>query len=80
MQPQHLIGSVIVDVDGDHAVSQAHVQARHQRPGEFLGLVFDSNGEYVDRWERRIQGWRIVHRDATWATNSGDPAILAVDL
>jgi hypothetical protein len=76
---QHLIGSVIVDVDGDRAVSRAYVQARHQRPGEFVGTVFDTNGEYVDRWERRSHGWRIVRRDATWSVNTGDPAILVAD-
>jgi hypothetical protein len=76
---QHLIGSVSVDVDGDRAISSAYVQARHQRVGEFLGPVFDSNGEYVDRWERRPEGWRIVRRIVTWAANTGDPAIIASD-
>ena len=76
---QHLIGSVLVDVDRDHAVSRAYVQARHQRDGDFAGPIFDSNGEYVDRWERRAQGWRIVERIATWAVTTGEPAILAAD-
>lgn len=76
---QHLIGSIIIDVEGDRAVSRAYVQARHQRPGELVGAVLDTNGEYIDRWERRTQGWRIVRRDTTWAANTGDPAILAAD-
>lgn len=76
---QHLIGSVLVDVDGDHAVSRAYVQARHQRVGDFVGPVFDSNGEYTDRWERRREGWRIVHRRAEWSVNTGEPTILAED-
>ena len=76
---QHLIGSVTVDVDGDRAVSRAYVQARHQRAGDVGGAVFDSNGEYTDRWERRAEGWRIVRRDARWATVSGDPGVLAAD-
>ena len=74
---QHLIGSIIVDIDGDTAVSRAYVQARHQRVGDFVGPVFDSNGEYLDRWERRADGWRIVHRTATWAANTGEAEILA---
>lgn len=74
---QHLIGSVVVDVDGDTAVSHAYVQARHQRTGDFVGPVFDSNGEYTDHWQRRAEGWRITRRDATWAANTGDPAIIA---
>lgn len=75
---QHLIGSILVDVDGDTAVSRAYVQARHQRADDQAGSVFDSNGEYVDRWERRPEGWRIVRRDAIWATHWGDPAVLAI--
>jgi ketosteroid isomerase-like protein len=73
---QHLLGSLLVDVDGDRAVSRAYVQARHQRRDDAAGAIFDSNGEYVDRWERRAEGWRIVRRDALWATHSGDPAVL----
>jgi hypothetical protein len=76
---QHLIGSVIVDFDGDRAVSRAYVQARHQGRDELVGPVFDSNGEYVDRWERLSKGWRIVRREARWATNTGDPMILSAD-
>ena len=73
---QHLIGSIFVDVDGDRAVSHAYVQARHQRVGDFVGPVFDSNGEYTDHWCRGAQGWRIGRRTATWAANTGDPAII----
>ncbi len=74
---QHLIGSIVVDIVDDGAVSRAYVQARHQSVGDLVGPVFDSNGEYVDHWARRQEGWRIVHRDVTWAANTGDPAILA---
>lgn len=75
---QHLIGSITVSVDPGHAAatSRAYVQARHQRPADSGGAVFDSNGEYVDRWEKRGEGWRIVRRDALWQTQSGDAAII----
>ena len=73
---QHLIGSILVDVDGDRATSRAYVQARHQRTGDHAGPVFDSNGEYIDQWERRAEGWRIVRREARWASQTGDPAII----
>jgi hypothetical protein len=75
---QPLIGSILVDVEGDKASSQAYVQARHQGVANLGGAIFDSNGEYVDRWERREQGWRIVRRDAIWAAHSGDPGILGM--
>lgn len=73
---QHLLGSITVDLDGDRAVSRAYVQARHQRTGDAGGPIFDSNGEYIDRWERRPEGWRIVHRDAKWFSQAGDGAII----
>jgi hypothetical protein len=75
---QHLIGSITVDVapDAASAISRAYVQARHQRPDDNGGPIFDTNGEYVDRWERRPEGWRIVRRDALWQTNSGEAAII----
>jgi 3-phenylpropionate/cinnamic acid dioxygenase small subunit len=74
---QHLIGSILVDVNGDQAVSRAYVQARHQAVGATGSSVFDTNGEYIDRWERRPEGWRIVRRDAVWSVLLGDPAVIA---
>ncbi|WP_395337004.1 nuclear transport factor 2 family protein [Novosphingobium sp. BL-8H] len=76
---QHLIGSVIVDVDGDDATSRAYVQARHQRCDDPVGGIFDSTGEYVDRWQRGDHGWRIVRRDALWFLHAGDPAVIAME-
>ncbi|MCY1672828.1 nuclear transport factor 2 family protein [Novosphingobium sp. SL115] len=75
---QHLIGSISIDVsaDGASATSRAYVQARHQRASDHGGAVFDSNGEYVDQWALRAEGWRIVRRDALWQTHSGDAAII----
>ena len=75
---QHLIGSILVDIDGDAAVSRAYVQARHQAVNDPGGPVFDTNGEYIDRWERRAQGWRIVRRDAVWATHAGPPEVIGM--
>jgi len=78
---QHLLGSIAVEVEpgAASATSRSYVQARHQRPDDVNGGVFDSNGEYVDRWERRAEGWRIVRRDARWLSHSGDPAIIWQD-
>ena len=75
---QHLLGSVTIAVEpgAAAATSRCYVQARHQRPDDPNGGVFDSNGEYVDRWERRAEGWRIVRRDALWQAHTGDPTII----
>lgn len=76
---QHLIGSILVDIDGSSGISRAYVQARHQRRDDPVGAIFDSTGEYVDRWERRPEGWRIVRRDALWFLHAGDPGVLATE-
>jgi len=73
---QHLLGSIQVTVDGDKGLSRAYVQARHQGAGDKAHLYLDSNGEYIDRWERRPEGWRIVRRDVNWHMNKGDFSVL----
>ncbi len=73
---QHLLGSIVVTATGDTAVSRAYVQARHQGAGAKAHLFVDSNGEYVDTWERRPQSWRIVRRDAVWHMIKGDMSVL----
>ena len=73
---QHLLGSIQIEIDGDTAISRAYVQARHQGLGDKSQAIFDTNGEYTDRWERRAEGWRIVRRDARWDLFSGDSSVL----
>ena len=76
---QHLIGSVMIELDGNGAVSRAYVQARHQGRGAKADRFLDTNGEYVDRWMRETRGWRIVRRDATWAMHTGDFSVFAAE-
>jgi len=76
---QHLIGSILIDLDGDRATSRAYVQARHQAPADPCGEIFDSSGEYIDAWARRPEGWRIVRRDVRWMTHTGAAAIIGME-
>jgi ketosteroid isomerase-like protein len=73
---QHLLGSIQIDINGDTAISRSYVQARHQGLGDKSHAIFDTSGEYTDRWERRAEGWRIVRRDARWDVFSGDSSVL----
>ena len=75
---QHLLGSIQIDIDGDTAISRAYVQARHQGSGDKSRAIFDTNGEYTDRWARRPEGWRIVRRDAKWFAHHGDPGVIGI--
>ena len=65
-----------IDINGDTAISRSYVQARHQGLGDKSHAIFDTSGEYTDRWERRAEGWRIVRRDARWDVFSGDSSVL----
>ena len=76
---QHLLGSIQLEIDGDTAVSRSYVQARHQGSGAKADRFLDSNGEYIDRWQREPNGWRIVRRDVQWAILSGDMSVLSAE-
>ncbi|WP_395311489.1 nuclear transport factor 2 family protein [Mycobacterium sp. AMU20-3851] len=58
---QHLLGNVLVDVDGDRAVSRAYVQDLHLSRND-PDLTFYTLGDYQDRWERRDGRWVLVER------------------
>lgn len=58
---QHLLGNILVDVDGDHAVSRAYVRDLHLSRHN-PELTFHTLGDYHDRWERRDGRWRLVER------------------
>ncbi len=73
---QHLLGSLWLEVNGETAQSRAYVQARHQGTGARARLLFDSHGDYHDRWEKRGATWLIVRRDVHWLIQCGDPAVI----
>lgn len=58
---QHLLGNVLVDVDGDRATSRAYVQDLHLSRSN-PDLTFHTLGDYHDRWERRDGRWWLVER------------------
>ena len=73
---QHLLGSLLVDVKGDTAISQCYVLARHQGIETRTDRFIDFNGEYVDQWRRQGNGWRIVRRDTRPILFQGDISVL----
>jgi SnoaL-like domain len=59
----HQITNVLVEVDGDRAISEAYVTVclrNEAEPGRLVDIV--SRGRYVDRWARRDGRWAIEHR------------------
>lgn len=74
---QHLIGNVLVQLDGDTATAQCYVQAQHVKLGTEGGDLFVFAGRYRDTLVRTPAGWKITERflDAMWT--DGNPAVLA---
>lgn len=61
-QRQHLIGNIIVRIDGENASAESYGLDRHKTPmsGQMLDLVMATRT--LDRFERRDGDWRIVER------------------
>jgi hypothetical protein len=74
---QHLIGNVMVSVDGDQASSTCYLHAQHVLPGTTGGEQFIFAGRYLDKLVRTEDGWRIAERtlDAMWT--AGNAAVIA---
>lgn len=59
---QHLIGNLVVDVDGERASSRCYVSDMHKGAGVKAHLTFSTLGEYHDTWARRDGKWWMMHR------------------
>lgn len=59
---QHLIGNLIVEVDGARATSRCYVSDMHKGTGAEAHLTFSTLGEYHDTWTRRDGKWWMAHR------------------
>jgi 3-phenylpropionate/cinnamic acid dioxygenase small subunit len=59
---QHLVGNVVVRVDGDEATADCYLISQHIRAGTPGGDHYLLGGRYADRVVRTPAGWRIAHR------------------
>lgn len=59
---QHLLGNMLVEVDGDSATSQCYVSDMHLGPGDKRHLTFSTLGDYHDQWRCIDGAWRMTHR------------------
>lgn len=63
---QHLLGNVVIDADGDTAISRAYVHDVHLRSDADPSSRFYTLGDYTDTWQRRPDGsWRLKERIKT---------------
>ncbi len=73
---QHLVGSHLVEIDGDTATHRCQFHAQHVSNGCEGGDQYIVAGMYSDRVERTAAGWRIRHRDLTVLWTSGNPRVV----
>ncbi|MBA6413166.1 nuclear transport factor 2 family protein [Parahaliea sp. F7430] len=59
---QHLLGNVMIDVDGDSATSSAYVSDMHLGNEDKADMSFFTLGRYYDEWRKVDDCWRMVRR------------------
>ena len=72
---QHLIGNVLIEVDGDAARGESYFNAHHaiaQPDGSDAHMI--AAGRYLDRFERRAGDWKFAHRQAVYDWNATTPS------
>lgn len=74
---QHLLGNILVSVDGDRATSSCYFHAQHVRSGTPGGELYVIAGRYDDTLRRTDDGWRIAERVQTYLWRSGNRAVVA---
>src|SRR5260370_33448021 len=74
---QHLLGNIVVKVDGDTARSMCYFQAQHVRAGTPGGEMYVIAGRYADALTRATDGWKITERVQTYAWRDGNRAVVA---
>ena len=73
---QHLLGNVMIEVEGDSARSSCYVSDMHKGTGAKAALTFSTLGEYHDRWQREGGVWRMAHRTKLNRAHIGDIGVL----
>jgi len=59
---QHLIGNVLIDVEGDQAFGEVYFQAYHKIDTEQGLEDMIIAGRYLDRYELRDDTWKMAYR------------------
>jgi hypothetical protein len=73
---QHVLGSQVVEVDGDTATSKCYLIAQHIRAAAEGGPHYVVAGSYEDDLVRTPEGWRIKHRVLTSIWTEGNPKVI----
>ncbi|MBD0319107.1 MAG: nuclear transport factor 2 family protein [Gemmatimonadetes bacterium] len=72
---QHMLGPVVVALDGDEAVARTHVRALHRIAGAAGGDDWIVGGHYTYRLARRGERWAITGHTLGAAYQEGNRAL-----
>lgn len=75
---QHMLGPVVVRVDGDRATARTHVRALHRIAGARGGEDWIVGGHYTYRLVRRGGGWLITDHTLGGAYQEGNRGLPAL--
>lgn len=59
---QHLLGNLLVEIDGNEAQSRCYVSDMHLGPAGKESVTFATLGDYHDRWRHDGTQWKLAHR------------------
>ena len=74
---QHLLGNLLVEVDGDRATSRCYVSDMHLGPPGKEHITFATLGDYHDSWVRRDGAWRMIFRTKLNRASHGSMEVFA---
>ncbi|HLL82754.1 MAG TPA: nuclear transport factor 2 family protein [Longimicrobium sp.] len=75
---QHLLGPVVVEVDGDRATAHTHVRATHRIAGAAGGELWVVGGRYTYGLVRTPSGWRVASTRLELAYQEGNTGLAAM--
>ena len=73
---QHLIGNILIELDGNAARVESLFTSFHQSR-DAAGQLWDETlrGRYLDRFEQRGDGWKIARRVVVWDWSRVEPSV-----
>jgi hypothetical protein len=77
LRTQHLLGQMLIEVDGDTASAETYCHAYHEVAGPDGPIEIVVGGRYLDRLVRTTAGWRIAHRRYVMDWNRNLPSTAA---
>ena len=70
LRTQHMLGQMVIDLDGDHATAETYCRAYHEFDGPEGREEMTVGGRYLDDLVRTPAGWRIAKRRYVMDWNS----------